>query len=230
MTTDEILSVWEIFDERMSAKFFDGLNMSDIYAFTPAEWHAAFYGIAPSDFKKMFFDRMDTKGIMHVSKILGDMDEFLEGLTVEDWKNLTAAEWECFLISTEIDEIVEFIHEMHAVDRKIVYDMFKSMPHEMLEDFREAPELSQEFSKIELETISHAVEQNISMKDSLLDDDEMEFERPQHERNHKNGRGRHGGRGDRDGHGAGKRNHNGKRENREGHGPEKPRNKKFGKN
>lgn len=212
MTTDEILSVWSVFDERMSRKFFDGLEMGDIYGFTEAEWHAAFIGIAPTDFKRMFFDRMDVKGIYYVSNILGDMDDFLEGLTVEDWKNMTAAEWECFLDSTEIEDLVEFIHEMHAVDRKIVYDMFKFMPHEMLEDFREAPELSHEFSKSELETIGHAVDENVSKKESFMDDDDMEFEfeRPQHKRDHKNRKN--------------KNKHNGKHEKREGehkrgHGP-----------
>jgi hypothetical protein len=38
MTTDEILDIWSLFDERMSMKFFNGLEMGDIYAFTPAEW------------------------------------------------------------------------------------------------------------------------------------------------------------------------------------------------
>ena len=43
----------------------------------------------PSEFKHRFFDQMDTKGILYVSEKLGDMDEFLEGLTIEDWKTLT---------------------------------------------------------------------------------------------------------------------------------------------
>ena len=90
----------------------------------------------------MFFDRMDTNGILYVSEQLGDMDDFLEGLTVEDWKNMTVSEWECFLMSEDIEDLVEFIHEMHVVDHKIVFDMFKFMPHEMLEDLKNAPELA----------------------------------------------------------------------------------------
>jgi hypothetical protein len=163
----------------------------------------------------MFFDRMDVKGIYYVTNILGDMDDFLEGLTVEDWKNMTAAEWECFLDSTEIEDLVEFIHEMHVVDRKIVYDMFKFMPHEMLEDFKEAPELSHEFSKSELETIGHAVDENVSKKESFMDDEDMEFEfefeRPHNKRGHKNrkNKGRHNGKqGKKEG------------EHKRGHGPE----------
>ena len=193
MTTDEILYVWQFFDERMSQKFLDGLTMSDIYGFTPAEWEAAFVGMAPTDFKRIFFDRMDVKGINYTTQFLGDMDDFLEGLTVEDWKNMTGAEWEAFLMSTDIAELVEFIHEMHQVDRKIVYDMFKFMPHEMLEDFREAPELSHEFSKSELETIGHAVDQNVSKKDSFMDE---EFERlDKNMRRHKDRRGGNHGKG-----------------------------------
>ena len=42
MTTDEILYVWQFFDERMSEKFISGLTMGDIYHFTTAEWLAAF--------------------------------------------------------------------------------------------------------------------------------------------------------------------------------------------
>jgi len=201
MTTDEILYVWQFFDDRMSEKFINGLGMGDIYAFTDAEWQAAFIGMAPTDFKRTFFDKMDVKGINFVAAKLGDMDDFLEGLTIEDWKNMTPAEWECFLMSTEIDELVEFIHEMHTVDRKIVYDMFKFMPHDMLEDFRNAPELSSQFSKVELETIGHAVEQNVSKKESLLDE---EFEQPKpnkrHHKNRRNHRGKKNGK-------KGKKNH-----------------------
>ena len=196
MTTDEILYVWQFFDEHMTRKFISGLNMADIYAFTQAEWQAAFYGMEPTDFKRIFFDRMDVKGINFVAKQLGDMDDFLEGLTVEDWKSMTAAEWECFLMSSEIDDLIEFVHEMHKVDRKIVYDMFKFMPADMLEDFREAPELSHEFNRDEMETIGHAVEQNEYRKESLLDDEadfeEMPMKKMKH---HKNRKGHHGKKG-----------------------------------
>jgi len=215
MSTDEILYVWQFFDERMTAKFIDGLSMADMYAFTPAEWHAAYMGMAPSAFKATFFDKMDTKGIWYVSEILGDMDDFLEGLTVEDWKNMTAAEWECFLAATEIEDLVEFIHEMAKVDLKIVYDMFKFMPLEMLSDFKEAPELSYEFSPLELETMGHAVDVNVYKTEEPLFEDAEEFERPHHKKDHRNRKN--------------KRHHQGKRDERQGHGPEKPRNKKFGK-
>jgi len=205
MTSDEILYVWQFFDDRMTEKFISGLNMADIYGFTTDEWQAAFIGMAPTDFKRIFFDRMDVKGINYVAKQLGDMDDFLEGLTVEDWKNMTPAEWECFLMSTEIEDLVEFIHEMHEVDRKIVYDLFKFMPHEMLEDFRDAPELSHEFNRTEMETISHAVQQNASKKESLFDDDEdFDFDMREN-KHHKNRRGNHG--------------KNGKRMPNGGHGP-----------
>lgn len=170
MTTDEIIYIWQFFDDGMSNKFIGGLEMADIYAMTQDEWLAAFQMMAPSDFKTTFFDRMDVKGINFVSKQLGDMDDFLEGLTVEDWKNMTDAEWEAFLMNTEIEDLVEFIHEMHQVDRKIVYDMFKVMPREMLEDFRDTPELAFEFNESELETIKRAVDQNKSNKNSFYDD------------------------------------------------------------
>jgi len=91
----------------------------------------------PSEFKHRFFDRMDTKGILYVSEKLGDMDEFLEGLTIEDWKTLTQAEWEAFLSDNSILDLVDFIHEMHKADRKVIEDMFRFMPIEMLEDFKQ---------------------------------------------------------------------------------------------
>ena len=170
--------------------------------------------MAPTDFKRIFFDRMDVKGINYVAKQLGDMDDFLEGLTVEDWKNMTPAEWEAFLMSTEIADLVEFIHEMHEVDRKIVYDMFLNMPKDMLEDFREAPELSNEFSKVERETIGHAVKQNRSKKESLLDEDLDDSD--MQKRHHKNRKGHRGGK-------KGRHNKKGKGQFRKpllGHGPQ----------
>lgn len=51
MTTEEILGVWNFFDDKMSMKFFEGLTMEDIYMFTEAEWRAAIIGFSPSDFK-----------------------------------------------------------------------------------------------------------------------------------------------------------------------------------
>ena len=38
MTTDEILYVFSLFDDWMTDKFFDGLGLGDIYAFTDAQW------------------------------------------------------------------------------------------------------------------------------------------------------------------------------------------------
>ena len=96
---------------------------------------------------------MDTKGILYVSEKLGDMDEFLEGLTIEDWKNLTPAEWEAFLTDNSIYELVDFIHEMHKADPKIIEDMFRFMPIEMMQDFKEQKELATEFSKEEMTTM-----------------------------------------------------------------------------
>lgn len=160
MTAEEILYIWQYFDDHMTHKFFDGLELGDIYAFTPAEWQACYFGFSASEFKSMFFDRMDSKGIAYVSNVIGDMDDFLEGLTVEDWKNLTPAEWEAFLDATEIEDLIDFIHEMHEIDRKIVYDMFKFMPKHMIRDLKEAPELSLEFSDAELETIHKGMDQN----------------------------------------------------------------------
>ena len=68
MTTDEITYVWQFFDERMSAKFLDGLDMNQIYAMTQDEWLAAFRMMEPTQFKRVFFDKMDVKGINFVSK------------------------------------------------------------------------------------------------------------------------------------------------------------------
>jgi len=38
MNADEILSVWNFFDDSMSLKFFNGLTKEDKINFTPAEW------------------------------------------------------------------------------------------------------------------------------------------------------------------------------------------------
>jgi len=148
MTREEILSIWNNFDDMMSRKFFTGLEMADIYNFTEEEWNAAFIGFSASDFKTMFFDRMDFKGIMFVSdQIDVDMDDFLDELTLKDWRHFTAAEWEAFLTGQDLDDIVDFIHEMHEEDPKVVEDMFAAMPKEMLDDFRNTPELSYQFTK-----------------------------------------------------------------------------------
>ena len=52
----------------MSAKFLDGLDMKQIYAMTQDEWLAAFRMMEPTQFKRVFFDKMDVKGINFVSK------------------------------------------------------------------------------------------------------------------------------------------------------------------
>lgn len=122
--------------------------------------------MSPTEFKKIFFDRLGTEGILYVSSIIGDMDAFLEGLTIDDWTNMTASEWEAFLVSTNMEDLVEFIHDMHAVNPKVVYDMFMYMPTDMLEDFKEAKELSHLFSVDELETIGAGVKRNIATRES----------------------------------------------------------------
>ena len=118
----------------------------------------------PSEFKHRFFDRMDAEGIMYVSEKLGDMDGFLEGLTIEDWKSLTPAEWEAFLSDNSIYDLLDFIHEMHEADRKIVEDMFKFMPVEMMQDFQQSKELAKEFNKDEMDTILRGIQQNQGKK------------------------------------------------------------------
>jgi len=128
-----------------------------------------------SEFKHRFFDRMDTKGILYVSEKLGDMDEFLEGLTIEDWKNLTPAEWEAFLTDNSIYELVDFIHEMHKADPKIIEDMFRFMPIEMMQDFKEQKELATEFSKEEMTTMWRGMKENKGKKsffDFMLEKEE----------------------------------------------------------
>jgi len=84
MTAEDILGVWSFFNDEMTQKFYEGLSMKDIYMFTEEEWKAAIIGFGPSDFKAMFFDRMDLKGILFVSKKIDEelVDGFLEGLTV----------------------------------------------------------------------------------------------------------------------------------------------------
>jgi len=128
MTTEEILGVWSFFDGFMSDKFFNGLTHQDKANFTTAEWKACFLGMSPSEFKQMFFDDMGANGILYVSELLGDMDAFLEGLTIDDWRHFTPAEWEAFFASSEIEDLVDFVHEMHTVEPKVVYHMFKNMP------------------------------------------------------------------------------------------------------
>jgi len=60
------------------------------------------------------------------------MDTFLKGLKIDDWRHFTPAEWEAFLADAEIQELIDFIHQMHSVEPKVVYHMFKNMPIEML--------------------------------------------------------------------------------------------------
>lgn len=129
----------------------------------------------PSEFKHRFFDRMDAKGILYVSDKLGDMDDFLEGLTIEDWKTLTPAEWTAFLTDNNVYDLVDFIHEMHEADRKVIEDMFRFMPAEMLSDFKEAEDLAEEFSKEEMETMWRGMKENKGKKslfDFMLEDKE----------------------------------------------------------
>lgn len=179
MSAEEILYVWQFFDDWMTQKFFDGLDMADIYGFTPAEWNACYWGFSASEFKQIFFDRMDTKGIMYVSEVIGDMDDFLEGLTIEDWKNLTPAEWDAFLSSTDSEDLIGFVHEMHAIDRRVVYDMFRFMPKQMIKEMREAPRLGLEFSEDELETIRKGMDQNEWKKARK---DKSDFTKPEPEK------------------------------------------------
>lgn len=122
------------------------------------------------------------------------MDDFLDELTLDYWRHFTAAEWEAFLTGQDLDDIVEFIHEMHEEDPKVVEDMFAAMPKEMLDDFRNTPELSYQFSKFELETIKRGVKQNQST--------EKIEESHQDEKKSKKGNKKHG-----------KKNHPGKKHN-----------------
>lgn len=182
MSTEEIQLVWSFFDDWMTQKFFDGLTIEDIYKFTPAEWEASLEGFSSSEFKKMFFDRMDFKGIMHVVNQLGDMDDFLEGLTLDDWVQMTTPEWEVFLFESEIEDLVEFIHFMHGQNSKIVYKMFANMPEDIFEAFKQAPELAHEFSNEELQTMKKGAEANPHRKDSLFDEEfVIEREEEEHE-------------------------------------------------
>lgn len=165
----------------MSDKFMEGLTRDKWVYMTEAEWQSAFLMMSPSDFKAFFFDEMTLDAILYFSDKLGDMDGFLEGLTVEDWKNLTQAEWEAFLMDAEIEDLVEFIHEMYALDKTIVFDLFRNMPHDMIEDFKNTPELAGEFSFEELEVIKKGVKYNTSTKDSIYDNDEdMDFNKRRH--------------------------------------------------
>jgi len=117
MTVDEIIEVWSVFDDHMSHKFFSGLEKGDILHFTDAEWIASVQGFSAHEFKTMFFDQMDLDEIMMISeKIDPFMDTFLEELTLDDWRHMTQSEWDAFFIGQEIDELVEFIHEMHQAD------------------------------------------------------------------------------------------------------------------
>ena len=38
MTTDDILYVFSLYDDWMTDKFFNGLELGDIYGFTDAQW------------------------------------------------------------------------------------------------------------------------------------------------------------------------------------------------
>ena len=163
--------------------------MNDIYAFTDAEWEASFWGMPASEFKGRFFDKMDLKGIMYVIEKLPDMDYFMENMTLDDWRRMTVPEWEAFMLSSDIEELVDFIHDMHRLDRHVIVEMFKHMPQDLLADFRDSPELGHEFSRAELETIRRGVEKNHNKKQSLYDED-LEFDGEVMERKGKNSKGK----------------------------------------
>jgi hypothetical protein len=46
--------------------------------------------------------------------------------------HFTPAEWEGLLAVSDIQGLVNFIHQMHLAEPNVVYEMFKNMPIEMV--------------------------------------------------------------------------------------------------
>lgn len=219
MTTEEIFAVWSNFDDSMSAKFFDGLSHDDKMSMTPAEWEASYLGMTSSEFKETFFDEMTVDEIMQVCRFIcetfGGVDSYVEGLTVQDWLHMTREEWQAFFVMSDVQYLIEFVHEAHKVEPKIVYHMFKNMPRDMLEDFEHTPELHEEFDKYETETIRRGIRDNHSRDESVFDIAESEpkpnkeQKREQRKKNKKGGK--KGGK-----HHNGEKKHEKKRKNHDG--------------
>ena len=226
MSTDEILGVWGFFEDYMSDKFINGLSLEDKMDMTTAEWEASYIGMSPSDFKTTFFDEMNAQEIMQVCEKIcqsfGNINGYVEGLTVKDWLHMTRDEWQAFFVMADVDYMIEFVHSSHSVEPKIVYHMFKNMPHDMLEDFEHTPELHEEFDQYETETIRRGIRDNVSRIESVFDITETEAE-PEYEPEQtqkrqggkKHGGKKHGGK-KHDGKKHGDKHHDGKPNKRDG--------------
>merc|ERR1719181_1141693 len=227
MNAEEILYVFGFFDERMEHKFFSGLTEEDMMNMTLGEWQASLYGLPPSEFKHIYFDRMNADQICYVAEMLGDMSPLVDGLTERDWIEFTPAEWDCFLRDQDIADLIDFIHEMHEINHEIVYTMFRNMPEDLVDDFR-VPELENEFSDEEKHTMRRGVNDSFHYKESVMDFEDFK----QTKRDHRRGGKRfHGGKGKKGQHG---RKHRGEGKNEQGpphpefDGEDKPRNGHHG--
>ena len=71
---DDILAIWECFDDRMSEEFFKGLTKEDLSEMTDAEWLAAFE-LPAGEFKRRFLDRMTFEEIYDLMQLVDEGDE-----------------------------------------------------------------------------------------------------------------------------------------------------------
>ena len=125
----------------------------------------------------------------------------------------------------EIDDMIDFIHAMHAYEPKVIVQMFRWMPWDLHEELRHAPELVGEFSEAELRSIKAGSQLNSQKKESLVDEIEIEEEEEPKKPRRKPGRGK--GKGKK---GKGRKHHgkrpNGKRPNGKKPNGKRPHNKK----
>lgn len=114
MSHEEIIYVWQFFNDAESDAFFDEIVESEGFDdFTVAEWQAAF-DLPATEFKERFYDKMESLDeILDVSDLFSEaqIDRFLDELTIEDWESMTTFEYQAVLSTFEDrDDLIKFIH------------------------------------------------------------------------------------------------------------------------
>jgi len=127
MSKDEILYVWQFFDQELSDKFFDGLGDDVFDDFTSEEWQACFE-LPASEFKRRFFDKMDLEEILDVCDYFDedDIDDFLDNLTLDDWMTMTEDEYQAVFtfFDEDRDDVIEFVHMAFKANPELVSKFF----------------------------------------------------------------------------------------------------------